>query len=83
MGQTEGVMESDAFFLFVRLVFAGLFLATVIAGIYLWKNYERLFGLDPNMPSENDSARAYSKVQVFSVWAHVFLLTGAFTFLIH
>ena len=42
-----------------------------------------LFGIDPNMPSENGSARSYSKVQVFSVWTHVFLLTGAFAFLLH
>jgi hypothetical protein len=35
------------------------------------------------MPSENSSARAYSKVQVFSVWAHAVLLTGAFALLIH
>ncbi len=76
-------MQNESFFLFVRFVFSGLFLATIVIGCYLWRNYEQLFGVDPNMPSENGSARAYSKVQVFSVWTHVFLLTGAFTFLLH
>jgi hypothetical protein len=76
-------MPNESFFLFVRCVFSGLFVATILIGFYLWRNYERLFGVDPNIPSENGSARAYSKVQVFSVWTHVFLLTGAFTFLLH
>lgn len=76
-------MVNESFFLLVRFVFSGLFVATILIGFYLWRNYERLFGVDPNMPSENGSARAYSKVQVFSVWTHVFLLTGAFAFLLH
>jgi hypothetical protein len=76
-------MINDSFFLFARFVFTGLFVATILVGFYLWQNYERLFGVDPNIPSENGSARAYSKVQVFSVWTHIFLLTGAFTFLLH
>jgi hypothetical protein len=76
-------MQNESFFLFVRFVFSGLFLATILIGISLWRNYERLFGVDPNLPSENGSARAYSKVQVCAVWIHVFLLTGAFTFLLH
>lgn len=76
-------MLHESFFLFARFVFSGLFVATILIGFYLWRNYERLFGVDPSIPSENGSARAYSKVQVFSVWTHVFLLTGAFTFLLH
>ena len=76
-------MQHDSFFLFVRFVFSALFLASIFAGAYLWRHQERLFGRDPNIPSENGSARAYSKVQVFSVWAHILLLTGAFAFLIH
>jgi hypothetical protein len=76
-------MPNESFFLFVRFVFSGLFVATILIGFHLWRNYERLFGVDPNMPSENGSARAYSKVQVFSVWTHMFLLTGAFAFLLH
>src|SRR4051812_2038407 len=79
----ELAMQHDTFFLFVRFVFAGLFVATLAAGLYLWNNVERLFGRDRNLPSENGSARAYSKVQVFAVWAHILLLTAAFAFLLH
>jgi hypothetical protein len=76
-------MQNDSFFLFIRFVFTGLFLACIFAGIMIWKNYERLFGVDPTMPSENGSARTYTKVQVLAVWAHAFLLTGGFALLLH
>ena len=68
--------------LFIRIIFTGLFLVTLLAGVYLFKNYEKLFGVDPGMPSENGSHRAYSKVQIFSIWGHAVLLTGAFALLI-
>lgn len=67
----------------IRLVFTLLFIGTLVAGVYLLRNYERLFGVDPNVPSENGSARAYSKVQVFCIWAHAAGLTGAFALLLH
>jgi len=70
-------------FLFVRIVFTGLFIISLLAGVYLFKNYQKLFGVDPNMPSEGASSRAYSKVQVFSIWAHATILTGAFALLLH
>jgi hypothetical protein len=70
-------------FLFVRIIFTGLFVVTLLAGVFLFKNYQRLFGVDPDMPSEGESSRAYSKVQVFSVWGHAVLLTGAFALLLH
>ena len=75
-------MQDEVLILF-RLIFTGLFVATLFAGVYLFKNYQRLFGVDPNIPSENGSARAYSKVQIFSVWIHAVLLTGAFALLLH
>jgi hypothetical protein len=75
-------MQNDVLLLF-RFVFTGLFLATLFAGYYMFKNFQRLFGVDPNIPSENGSARAYSKIQVFSVWIHAVLLTGAFALLLH
>jgi len=75
-------MENDVQLIF-RLIFSGLFLAVLAAGAYLLKNYQRLFGVDPDIPSENASARAYSKVQVFVVWVHALLLTGAFALLLH
>lgn len=74
-------MPNEYLFL-VRLFFLGLFILTLLSGVYLGVNYEKLFGVDRNMPSENGSSRAYSKVQVFSVWAHAVLLTGAFAFLL-
>ena len=70
-------------FLFLRLIFTGLFIGTLCAGYYLFRNFHRLFGVDPNMPSENGSHRAYSKMQVFVVWGHAVLLTGAFALLLH
>ena len=69
--------------LFARIVFTGLFLVSLLAGAYLLKNYHRIFGVDRNMPSEGPSSRAYSKVQVFSIWAHATVLTGAFALLLH
>jgi len=75
-------MQTDVF-LFARILFAGLFFVSLFAGFYLFKNFQRLFGVDPNMPSEGPSSRAYSKVQVFSVWAHATVLFGAFALLLH
>ena len=70
-------------FLFVRIVFTSLFFVTLAAGFYIFKNYQKLFGVDPNMPSEGPSSRAYSKVQVFSIWAHATVLTGALALWMH
>lgn len=67
----------------VRFIFVALFLVTLGIGAYLFKNFERIFGADPNVPSENGSARAYSRMQVFTVWAHAVALTGAFALLLH
>lgn len=75
-------MQNDPFLLF-RILAAGVFFASLFAGFYLLKNFQRLFGVDPNMPSENGSARAYSKVQIFSIWAHVVAASGAFALLLH
>ena len=72
----------DEGLLYIRIVSTLLLLATLAAGAYLLKNYQRLFGVDPAMPSENGSARAYSKVQVFSLWLHALFLFGAFAVLV-
>lgn len=66
-------MEFTPFIAFRLLCFTGL-TATLVAGYYLAKHYERLFGIDSQIPSENSSARAYSKVQVFAIWGHAVLL---------
>jgi hypothetical protein len=75
-------MNNDIFD-FARVIFALLFIAILFVGVYLLRNYERFFGVDPTMPSENSSSRAYSKVQVFLLWAHAAALTGAFVLLFH
>lgn len=61
-------MSSDPF-LPIRIVFICCLIATLGGGVYLAKNFERLFGADPNVPSENESARFYTKTEVFLVWA--------------
>jgi len=75
-------MQNDTL-LVIRIVFTGLFVMTLLAGVYLLKNFEKLFGVDPNLPSEGASSRAYTKVQVFTVWAHAVVLTGSFALLMH
>jgi hypothetical protein len=75
-------MHND-FFLFLRLLSGVVFLGSIWVGFYMLKNYQKLFGKDPSMPSENESARAYSQVQIFCVWAHVFFATGAFALFLH
>ena len=75
-------MQNDVL-LFIRLVFTGLFLVTLLVGGVLVKNYQRLFGIDADMPSETGSSRAYTRVQVFLVWAHFVVLTGSFALLMH
>ena len=75
-------MQSDAFFV-IHLIFTGLFLATLLAGVWLFKNQQRLFGRDPAMPSENSSSHTYSRLQAFVIWAHAVVLTGAFALLLH
>jgi len=79
--QTLG-MNNDIL-LAIRCVFTGLFVLTVLAGVFLVKNHHKLFGVDRNMPSETGSSRAYSRLQVFLVWAHFFVLTGSFALLLH
>ena len=73
----------NAVFLLFRVLAAAVFLAMLYAGYYMLKNFEKLFGVDPNIPSENASARAYSKVQIFSIWAHALFASGAFALLLH
>ncbi len=67
----------------IRLVFTLLFIGTLFTGVYLLRNYQRLFGVDPDMPSETGSSRTYSKLQILVVWAHAVALTGAFALLLH
>lgn len=66
--------------LIVRIVFSVLFIATLIAGYLLFKNFDKLFGPDPNSPSDNEGARGLNKVQFIAIWLHALALTGAFAF---
>jgi len=75
-------MQNDTFIVF-RILASVVFIAALYAGYYMLRNYQRLFGVDPNMPSEGASSRAYSQVQVFSIWAHVLLGSGAAALLLH
>jgi hypothetical protein len=69
-------MESDAYLL-LRFFFVLCFAATAVAGYKILKNHQRLFGVDPDAPSENGSARAYGKMQALVVILHALLLFGA------
>ena len=66
-----------------RLLSAGGFVARLGVGCWLAWNYQRLFGVDPDMPSENASSRAYSQVQIFALWAHALAATAAFALCLH
>lgn len=75
-------MENNTFD-FIRLSFSVLFVLSLVGGAYALTNYDRIFGRDPNVPSENGSARALSKVQLVMIWVHVVGLSAAFAFLLH
>lgn len=67
----------------VRFIFAALFFVTLFCGIHVLRNHQRLFTPDAQAPSENSSARSYSKLQIVAVWMHALALTGAFALLLH
>ena len=73
-------MQNDALALSLRVVFTGLFLVTLVAGLFLKKNGQKLFGVNPDMPDENGSARLYTKTLIYLVWAHAALITGSIAF---
>lgn len=63
--------------LLLRIFFVLCFLGTAAVGLMVLKNFERLFGTDPDAPSETGSGRAYGKMQALAVIAHALLLFGA------
>ena len=67
----------------IQIVFFLFFLGTLLVGGYVIANFNRFFGPDPNIPSETSSGRAYTKVQVVTVWLHAVAITGALAFLLH
>jgi hypothetical protein len=64
----------------VRIVFTGLFLGTLVAGFFLFKNFDKILGADPQVPTDNSGSRGLNKVQVVVIWLHAVILTGAFAF---
>jgi hypothetical protein len=73
------VMQDNAtLFLCLRIIFTGLFIVTLVAGAWILKNREKLFGVDPQMPYENSGGRLYSKTLIFVIWAHAVAITGGF-----
>jgi hypothetical protein len=66
--------------LVVRSVFSVLFVAALLAGVFLFKNFERLLGSDPQVPTDNAGSRGLNKVQVISIWLHILAITAAFAF---
>jgi hypothetical protein len=75
-GSLAGMQHGTVILL--RLFFIMLFLGTLFAGLWVLKNYNRFCGVDESQPSENSSARAYSRMQIIVVLAHALLLFGAF-----
>ena len=67
----------------VQMVFSGLFVAVLIAGFFLYRNFDKMFAADPAFPGDNIGARGLNKVQVITIWLHALALTGAFAFLLH
>lgn len=64
----------------VRIIFTGLFIGTLVAGFFLFKNFDKLLGADAQVPTDNSGSRGLNKVQVVVIWLHAVLLTGAFAF---
>ncbi len=70
-------MDSESIFFF-KSFFGAAFLITLLAGVYLLKNYQKFFGVDPNMPTDNSSTRSYTATMIFTVWLHMLALFGGF-----
>jgi len=70
------MQDHNVFFLALRYIFTGLFVTSLLAGIVVLRNYQQLFGIDPEQPSETGGARLYSKTLIFAIWAHAVALTG-------
>ena len=64
-GALDGVWQfADVSLLFFTLLFIG----TLFVGVYLLRNYQRLFGIDPNVPSENGNVGSHNKLLIFVLW---------------
>ena len=69
-------MQNDPLFFF-RVV-AGLgFLVTGLGGVLTMRHSAQLFGIDASVPSENASARSYSRLLFAAVFVHALLFFSA------
>jgi hypothetical protein len=75
-------MQNDATHI-IQIIFALFFFGLLAIGAYVLRHWARFFGPNPEIPSENASARTYTKVQFAVVWLHALGLTGAFALLVH
>ena len=62
----------------VRIGFGVLFIATLIGGYFLFKNFDKLLGPDPTVSGDNEGSRGLNKVQIIVLWLHLLALTGGF-----
>ena len=67
----------------LQLISAAVFILLLFVGVWILKNHQRLFGVDPDIPSESSGARNYNKLQVIALWLHALLLTGSFALLLY
>lgn len=75
-------MQDDVLLTF-RILAGIVFFAVLFGGGYLAFKWDKFFGADTTMPSENSSSRTYTKTLVFVVWAHALVLSGGFMLLFH
>jgi hypothetical protein len=75
-------MQNDPYHI-AQIIFGLIFFGLLGIGGYVLAHFNRFFGPSPEIPSENSSARAYTKVQFVVVWLHALGLTGAFALLLH
>lgn len=67
--------------LVARIIFSLLFIGVLSAGCIGLKNFDKLFGADPDVPGDTAASRSFGKVEFFLLWLHALALTGAFAFL--
>lgn len=75
-------LRETAFLVF--RVFCGLgFVASLVVGFYIHRNFDRLLGVDREIPSESRGARGYTRMQVVAVWMHFVVFFGMGVLLLH
>lgn len=52
----------------LKVTFIACLIVTALVGAYMLKNFERLFGVDPQAPSDNESCTFLNKTQAVTIW---------------